>query len=451
MTDSSERFDLFVLGAGSGGVRAARFAANLGARVGVAESSLFGGTCVHAGCVPKKLLVYGAEYSESITDARAFGWDVAVSGHSWATLRDAKDAETARLGVVYRKLLDDAGVTVFEGRATLASPHEIRIGAKSVWAERILVATGSRAERLDVPGSSLGITSDEAFHLRELPRSITILGAGYIALEFAGIFRGLGVDVRVVHRGDTVLRAFDPDVRDHVRTELTRRGIAFELGRVVRGIERSDAGLVVRTDDGDFVSDEVMHCVGRRANTASLGLDAAGVVLRDDGSIPVDAEFRTSAPSVLAVGDVIGHIQLTPVALAEATYVARSLFATMKPAPIDYRFVPTAVFSQPTVATVGLGEHEARDSYDVSVFRTSFRPMRNTITGREDRTLMKLIVDRATDRVLGVHVVGPDAAEIIQGFAVALTCGATKAQVDATIGLHPSAAEELVTMRTAVS
>jgi len=446
----TERVDLFVVGAGSGGVRAARFAANLGARVAVAESSLFGGTCVHAGCVPKKLLVYGSSYREELEDARRFGWDISVSTHSWAALRDAKDRETQRLGGVYRRLLDNAGVTVFEGRASIATPTSVRVGERTIEAEKILIATGSYAERLAVPGAELGITSDEAFHLERLPRTLTILGAGYIALEFAGIFAALGVSVRVVHRGPEVLRHFDDDVRSHVRHELEKRHIEFALGRTVRSIERRNDSLAVVTEDEVFESDEVMHCVGRSANTRSLGLPALGVALRPNGSILVDDAYRSNVPSILAVGDVIDRMQLTPVALAEATFVARSLFAETPPPPVDYRFVPTAVFSQPSVATVGLTEAQARIVHSVRVFRTTFRPLKNTVSGRDDRTLMKIIVDRDSDRVLGIHLVGPEAAEIIQGFAVALTCGATKAQLDATIGLHPTAAEELVTLRHAV-
>lgn len=447
----STRFDLFVVGAGSGGVRAARFSASYGAKVAVAESTHFGGTCVHLGCVPKKLLVYGSEYATALEDARSFGWDVSVRGHSWNALRTAKDAEIARLGGIYRRLLDQAGVTVVEGRARLLDAHTVAIGEQRFEAERILIATGSRAERLAIPGGELGITSDQAFHLPELPRSIVILGGGFIALEFAGIFRGLGVETHVVHRGAEVLRGFDSDVRAHVHAELAKRGIHFHLGARAERIERTSDGYRLHLEGRDPIETaELMQAIGRRPNTAGLGLEEAGVELGERGAVKVDHAYRSNVPSVLAIGDVIDRIQLTPVALAEGTFVARTLFGGLDPAPIDYRLVPKAVFSQPNVASVGMTEEEARADHEAVVYRTRFKPMRNTISGRDETMLMKLLVDRATDRVLGVHVVGPEAGEIIQGFAVALTCGATKAQFDATIGIHPTAAEELVTLRTPV-
>lgn len=447
----TERYDLFVIGGGSGGVRAARFAAALGAKVALAEDRLLGGTCVHAGCVPKKFLVYGSAYVDDFEDARGFGWSLGGATHSWDALRDAVHRETSRLGGIYRSLLVDPGVTIVDGRATITSAHSVEVGGRTIAADRILIATGSRALRAPVPGAELGITSDEAFHLPELPRSVAILGAGYIALEFAGIFANLGVDVTVVHRGPEPLRAFDADVRAHVKTEMEKRGIRFALEHTLTGIEREGGGLRIRTDRGDLLADEVMHCVGRAANTGSLGLSAIGVATRADGSIRVDDEFRSSVLSVLAVGDVIGGLQLTPVALAEGMFVARNLFAETKPAKVDYRYVPTAVFCQPNVATVGLTEEEARKTHSVRIFRTTFKPMKHTITGRDQRTLMKLVVDADTDRVLGIHLVGDDSAEIVQGFAVAMTAGATKAQFDATLGLHPTAAEELVTLRTPVA
>lgn len=446
-----KRFDLFVIGAGSGGVRAARFAASFGARVAVAESTHFGGTCVHLGCVPKKLLVYGSEFGAEFEDARAYGWDVQVHGHSWPRLREAKDREIGRLGGVYRRLLEQSGVTVVEGRARLEDAHTVVVGDQRFEAERILVATGSKARRLPIPGAELGITSDQAFHLPELPRSIAVLGGGFIALEFASIFNSLGVETHVVHRGPEVLRGFDRDVRAHVHAELAKHGIEFHLDAHAERIEKTATGMRLHVSGrAPLEVAEVMQAIGRIPNTDGLGLSDIGVALGDNGSVTVDSGYRSSVPSILAIGDVIDHIQLTPVALAEGMWVARKYFGGLDPAPIDYRLVPSAVFSQPSVATVGLTEDDAREHHDVLVFRTTFKPMRHTVTGRDEKMLMKLVVDRATDRVLGVHVVGPEAGEIIQGFAVALTCGATKAQLDATIGIHPTAAEELVTLRTPV-
>lgn len=448
---AAPHYDLFVIGAGSGGVRAARFAASFGAKVGIAEARHFGGTCVHLGCVPKKLLVYGSEYAHALREARGFGWDVTVHGHSWTKLRDAKDLEIARLGGIYRKLLEQAGVGVHEGFARLEDAHTVVVGAERITAERILIATGSRALRADIPGAELGITSDEAFHLEALPARIAILGAGFIALEFAGIFRGLGVEVHQVHRGPELLRRFDRDVREHLRQELTKQGIHLHLGAQVEKLERVGSAVHVQISGRPPLEvDMVMHALGRAPNTRELGLEQLGVTSRQNGALVVDSAYRTNVPSVLAIGDVLDHVQLTPVALAEGMWVARKYFGGLDPAPIDYRLVPSAVFSQPSVGTVGLTEDEARLEHDVVVFRTTFKPMRHTLSGRDEKTMMKLVVDRVTDRVLGVHVVGPDAGEIIQGFAVALTCGATKAQLDATIGIHPTAAEELVTLRTPV-
>lgn len=454
MTD--DRLDLVVIGAGSGGVRAARFAAQLGARVAVVEAAEFGGTCVHRGCVPKKLLVYGSEYATAFADARGFGWDVEVRGHSWAALRDAKDRELLRLDGIYRRLLEDANVQIIEGRGTLAGPNTVRVGERTLVADRILVATGGRALRPEIPGTDLGFTSDEAFHLPEIPRSVAILGAGYIALEFAGIFHGLGAEVHVVHRGDVVLRRFDADVRTHLAAEMQKRGIHFHFGATVTGIERGSdpAGRALRLGvaNGESLAvDAVMHAIGRAPNSANLGLEALGVVLQPGGAIEVDAEYQTQVPSILAIGDVTDRVQLTPVALAEGTWVARKYFGKQSPPPIAYDLIPSAVFTQPNVGTVGLTEEDARRSHDVAVYRSTFKPMRHTLSGRDERTMMKLVVDRGSDRVLGVHVVGPDAGEIVQGFAVALSCGATKSDLDATIGIHPTAAEELVTMRTPVA
>lgn len=444
-------YDLFVIGAGSGGVRAARMAAGFGARVGVAEERYMGGTCVNAGCVPKKLLVYGSELGELVEDARAYGHAVEHLGFDWKKLVEAKDREIARLEGIYERLLVGSGVTVHRARARLVDPHTVEVDGKRLTAERILVATGARPALPDVPGAELGITSDEAFHLDRLPTSIAIVGAGYIGVEFAGIFRGLGSTVHLVQRAPHVLRHFDSDIEKHLEAELRKKGIHVHLGHAADRFEKTPSGVRMHCVGGGTIDAEVvMHATGRRPNTRGLGLEELGVVLRANGGIAVDERFVSSVPSILAVGDVIGRHQLTPVALAEGMWLARTLYGGLDLPPLDYRVIPTAVFSQPQVGTVGLTEQEARESHEVTIFRTTFTPMKHTLTGRDAKTMMKLVVDRRTDEVLGVHVVGPDAGEIVQGFAVALTCRATKAQLDATIGIHPTAAEELVTMRTPV-
>lgn len=444
----NERFDLLVIGAGSGGVRAARFAGGFGAKVAVVEARELGGTCVHRGCIPKKLLVYAAEYAGAFEDARGFGWDVDVRGHTWASLRDAKDRELARLGQAYRGMLERAGVRIVEGLARFESPTSVRVDATVYEADKILVSTGGYPLRGNFPGAELGITSDEAFHLPSLPKSIVILGAGYIALEFASIFRGLGAEVHVVHRGPVLLKRFDDDVQAHLATELERRGIHLHLGAYVVSVERDGDGLQVNLRDREPIRvDTVMHALGRAPNTSGLRLDAAGVAVRANGAVIVDDAFATNVPSVFAVGDVIDRVQLTPVALGEGMWFARKHFGGIDPRPLDYARVPTAVFTLPNVGTVGMTEREAREAHEVRIYRSTFTPMRHTLSGRGERVMMKLVVDATSDRVLGVHVVGADAGEIVQGFAVAMTAGATKAQLDDTLGIHPTAAEELVTMR----
>ncbi len=444
-------FDFFVLGAGSGGVRAARTAAALGARVAICEERHFGGTCVHLGCIPKKLLVYGAHVAEELEDARGYGWSFDGVRFDWPTLLRNKDAELARLDGVYRRLLDRAGVTILEGRGVFEGPHALRVGERQVTAEHVLVATGSRPSRPEIPGGELGITSDDAFGLEALPERVIVTGAGYIALEFASIFRALGVTTHVVHRGPRILRTFDADLARSLEANLRARGVHLHLGRTPHRFEARGGEVSAVFDDGDAVSaDLLLHGIGRKANVENLGLEKAGVRLDARGAIAVDAHYRTSAPNVFAVGDVIHRLPLTPVALAEGMAVARTLFGASA-AAVDYDLVPTAVFTMPQGAAVGLSEEEARRrGHALRIYRSEFRPLRHTLTGREERSLMKLVVDDASDRVLGCHVVAADAAEIVQGFAVALTCGATKAQLDATIGIHPSAAEELVTLREPV-
>lgn len=444
-------YDLFTIGAGSGGVRASRFAAQLGVRVAVAEDRDLGGTCVNVGCVPKKLLSYAAHYHGDFEDAAGFGWSLPPPAFDWPTLIANKDREIARLNGVYEKILGDAGVTLLRGRATVLDAHTVAIGDRRVSARHILVATGGRPTKPDLPGIELAITSDEAFHLAALPRRVLIYGGGYIAVEFASIFAGLGVEVTLVYRGAQILRGFDSDLGTTLAAEMAKKGVAIRLQTQLQGIVRGAAGLTVSLDDGTQLSvDSVLAATGRSPNTAGLGLEAAGVGLDQRGAVRVAADYRSNVPSILAIGDVIDRVQLTPVALAEGMYVAALLFGAGR-APINYENIATAVFSHPNVGTVGLSEEQARERGAVQIFRSRFRALRHTLSGRDEQTMMKIVVDAASDRVLGVHMVGPDAGEIIQGFAVALQCGATKAQFDATIGIHPTSAEEFVTMRTSVT
>ncbi|MEZ4325790.1 MAG: glutathione-disulfide reductase [Polyangiales bacterium] len=445
-------FDLYVIGAGSGGVRAARLSAAMGARVGVCEEQYMGGTCVNVGCVPKKLFVYASEFGAAFRDASGFGYTVPTLSFDWPTLVRNKDAEIARLNGIYESLLTGPGATIHRGRGRIVDAHTVEVGGERYTAETILIATGGRPTRPNIPGAELGLTSEEVFTMPTLPGRALVVGGGYIGLEFASIFRGLGVDVTLVHRGPHVLTPFDDDVRAHVEAQLRAHGIDVRLGVQVECVERASDGLRVSLGDGSQLSvDLVLFATGRTPNTHDLGLENVGVVVGERGEIVVDEDLRTHVPSILAVGDVIDRHQLTPVALAEGTAIAKSLFGGERVRP-DYHLVPTAVFTQPPVAAVGLTETQARAEHgdDVLVFRSSFRPMKAILAGSSDRALMKLVVQRSTDRVLGCHVVAPDAGEIVQGFAVALRCGATKAQLDATIGIHPTAAEELVTMRTPV-
>jgi glutathione reductase (NADPH) len=444
--------DLFVIGGGSGGVRAARIAAGHGARVAVAEQSRYGGTCVIRGCIPKKLLVYAAHFHEDFADAAGYGWTVGEARFSWPGLIAAKDKEIARLEGIYRKLLTDAGAKVLDGRATLADAHTVVLDGKRVTAETILVATGGRAVKPAIPGAELAITSDEAFHLADLPRRIAVLGGGYIACEFAGIFNGLGAEVTLAYRGEALLRGFDGDVRQHLGEEIQRKGIKLVLGAAPARIEKRGGELAVIFGDGrEIAADAVMAATGRHPNTAGIGLEAAGVKLAKDGAVAVDEWSRSSVANIYAVGDVTNRVNLTPVAIKEAHAFADTLYGR-RPAKADHRNVAHAVFSQPSVSCVGLSEEDARrEGFEVKIFRTRFRALKHTLSGRQEFTLMKLVVDAASDRVLGAHMVGAEAAEIIQGLAIAIRCGARKADFDATVGIHPTAAEEFVTMRTAVA
>ncbi|MBI3444427.1 MAG: glutathione-disulfide reductase [Magnetospirillum sp.] len=441
-------FDLITLGAGSGGVRASRLAAQAGRRVAVVEESRVGGTCVMRGCVPKKLLVYGAHFADDLADSLGYGWSMEGADFDWARLVVAKNTELNRLEGVYTRILRDNGITVLEGRGHLSDAHTVMVAGKAYTAETILVATGGRPSLPEVPGIEHAITSNEALDLMQLPERVVIVGGGYIAVEFAGIFNALGVGVTMVLRGDTVLRGFDADVRASLAEEMTRKGIDLRAETVVRSIERAGHGYtVLLSGDETIEADLVMYATGRTPNTTGLGLESAGVVVNAKGAIMVDALSRTSARNIWAVGDVTDRVALTPVAIAEAASFVRTAFLG-QPSAMDYDNIPSAVFSMPPIGTVGLTEAEAikRHGY-VDVYLSRFKPMRNILAERDERSMMKLIVDRASDRVLGVHMVGADAPEIVQGFAVALKCGATKAQFDATVGIHPTAAEEFVTMR----
>jgi len=442
-------YDLFVIGAGSGGVRASRMAAAQGAKVAIAEERYLGGTCVNVGCVPKKLFVYASHYHEDFRDAKAYGWDVSVNNFDWPRLRDNKTREIERLNGIYNNLLTNAGVELIEGRARIVNGHTVEIEGKQFNCKNILIATGGWPYVPDIPGRQHAITSNEVFYLDELPKRALVIGGGYIAVEFAGILHGLGVDITQLYRGSIFLRGFDNEVREFLAEEMKKKGIKLEFNVNATSIEKQEDGqLLVSLDNGHQVTtDAVFYATGRRAMTADLGLENVDVELRDNGSIVVDDYYQSAEPSIYAIGDVKGGIELTPVALAEGMALVKTLFND-QPSKVDYSYVATAVFSQPNLASVGLTEEEARDQYaEVDVYRSSFRHMKHTLSGNTEQTFMKLLVDRVSDKVLGVHIIGSDAGEIIQGVAIALKAGATKAIFDETIGIHPTAAEELVTMR----
>ena len=446
--------DLFVIGAGSGGVRAARMAAALGRRVAVAEDRYLGGTCVNAGCIPKKLLVHASHFAEDFEDARrGYGWTLAPASFDWATFVARKDTEIERLNGVYARLLDQAGAERIWGRAVVTGPNAVRIGDRTITSENILVATGGWPDVPEIPGRELGITSNEVFHLEKQPERVLIVGGGFIAVEFAGILHGLGSRVIQLYRGPLFLRGFDDDVREVLAEEIRKKGIDLRFDKNVTALEEIAGGGVRATlTDGSVVeADQVLFATGRVPNSANLGLEEAGVELDARGAVVVDAYSRTSVPSIWAVGDVTDRKALTPVALHEAMCLVQTLYHGKPTAP-DHENVPEAVFSQPPVGTVGLTEAEARARFaKVDVYRSRFRPLKHTLTGRDETTMMKLVVDRESDRVLGLHMVGADAGEITQGFAVAIRCGATKADFDATVAIHPTAAEEFVTMREPVA
>jgi glutathione reductase (NADPH) len=443
-------FDLFVIGAGSGGVRAARMAAGHGARVAIVEDLYFGGTCVNVGCVPKKLYVYASQFAESFAGAAGFGWQVGTQPtFDWPTLVANKTKEIDRLQNVYENMLNNSNVQVINGRGAIVDAHSVKVANKTYTAERILVATGGWPFVPDVVGGEHIITSNEVFNLGTLPRKMVIVGGGYIAVEFAGIMHGLGVDVTIFERGDKVLRGFDEDIRDFLVAEMIKKGIQFMPNTNVDKIEKLADGFTVHTLAGETIAtDLVMYATGRVPNTKNLGLEDVNVALDSVGAIIVNEDYQTNVPSIYALGDVTNRVSLTPVATAEGMALVNKLYAS-KDKKVDYEYIPTAVFSQPSIGTVGLTEAQAREKYvDIDVYKTDFKSMKNTLSGSTERTFMKMLVVRSSDKVVGMHMVGPDAGEIIQGFAVAIRAGATKAIFDSTIGIHPTAAEEFVTMRT---
>ena len=445
-------YDLFVIGVGSGGVRAARMSAAYGARVATAEDRYMGGTCVNVGCIPKKLFVYASHFSEDYVDAQAYGWGPARPDFDWPRLLANKDREIERLNGIYRGLLDNAGVTHYEGRARIIDAHHVCVNEQTISTDKILIATGAWPSVPDFPGKEHVITSNEAFHLESLPQRVLVVGGGYIGVEFAGIYHGLGVESHLSYRGSLFLRGFDHDIRESVRDELTRRGIHLHFNSHVASVTRaSDGSLTVDFEDGsELRTDVVLYATGRAPHVQDIGIENVAVQCRENGAIIVDEEYRTSVDNIFALGDVTDRLQLTPVAIAEAMAFASTQFRGERQI-MDYQNVATAVFCQPNIGTVGLTEQEARAQYDVEVYRSRFRGLKNTLTGSAEQTMMKMIVDRASDRVLGVHMVGPEAGEIIQGMAVAIKSGATKAVFDATVGIHPTSAEEFVTMREPVA
>jgi glutathione reductase (NADPH) len=445
-------YDLFTIGAGSGGVRASRLSASFGAKVAVAEERYLGGTCVNVGCIPKKLLVYAAHYAEDFSDASGYGWSVGERRVDWEKLIANKNREISRLNSVYRKILGDAGVEIMEAHAEVLDAHTVAIDGKKTTAKFILIATGSWPMMPDIPGAECAISSNEVFYLPVLPEKVIIVGGGYVGVEFAGIFHGLGVDTTQLYRGDLFLRGFDDDIRKILADEMRKRGVDLRFNTDLVKIEKAGGLLKATLTGGEVIeADQILNATGRAPKTRELGLERAGVELQASGAVIVDEYSMSSVDSIFAIGDCTDRMMLTPVAIAEGVAVANTLF-NGKPMKPNYLNVPTAVFSVPNCATVGLTEQQAQElNFKVDIFRTAFKPLRHTLTGRDERTMMKLVVDQSTDRVLGCHMVGPDAGEIIQGLAVALNCGATKAQFDATIGIHPTAAEEFVTMRSAVA
>ena len=442
--------DLFVIGAGSGGVRAARISAGLGAKVIVAEGLYLGGTCVNVGCVPKKLYVYGSEFGKAFKDAEGFGWTVDGTSFDWPTLRDNKTREISRLNSIYDRLLEGSGAQVISGMATLIDAHTVEVNGTQYHAKKILLATGSWPTKPEFPGNELAITSNEIFDLDSFPQRLLVEGGGYIASEFACIFNGLGAQVTQLYRGDLFMRGFDNDVRVFAAEEIRKTGVELRFNSNIVSLSQTHEGLEAQLTDGSsMVVDAVLCATGRHPNIEGLGLEKTAVTLDARGYVSADERFQTDEPSIFALGDMTGGPQLTPVAIEQAMAFAQTQFGDAEKV-MDYAFIPTAVFCQPNIGTVGFTEEacEAR-GIDIDVYMSDFKPMKHTLSGRDERTLMKLIVDKSSDRVIGLHMVGPDAGEICQGMAVAMKAGATKAHFDSTVGIHPTAAEEFVTMRTA--
>ena len=453
--------DLLVIGAGSGGVRAGRFAAQRGARVIVVEGGALGGTCVNVGCIPKKLYSYAAHCAEAFEQSHGFGWEATTPRFDWGVLKARRAAEIGRLNGIYDGLLKAAGATLVRGWARVVDPHTVAVRSVSggtdsavqhYTAFHILLATGGEPQKVDGPGAEWALTSDDMFDLDPFPRRLVVVGGGYIACEFASIFNGLGAQVTLVHRGPRLLRGFDHEVADFVTAEMRKKGITVHLQSTIAEAQRQDGVQTLRlkpaAGDGAVIeADAVLHATGRVPRTHGLGLESLGIALNANGTVPVDAHFQTAVPSVHAIGDLVGHMALTPIALGEAMVLVDRLFGDGTRPPIDYAMVPTAVFTHPNIGTVGLGEEAARERGPVRIYRSDFKPLQHTLSGSTERTLMKIVVDDASDRVLGMHMVGSDAGEVVQGFAVALQAGVTKAQLDRTVGIHPTAAEEFVTMR----
>ena len=446
---ASYDYDLLVIGAGSGGVRASRMAAGFGARVAVVEDRYMGGTCVNVGCVPKKLYVYASQFANAFKDAQGFGWSKTEAGFHWPTLRDNKIQEISRLNGIYDNMLENAGVTVINGRGRFVDNHSVEVNGQQYSAERILIATGGWPYIPAIAGREHAITSNEVFDLAEFPKRIIVVGGGYIAVEFAGIFNGLGAQTTQLYRGPLFLRGFDEDVRQFAAQEIAQSGVDLRFNSNIQSIEKNpDGSLKALLEDGAALeADAILYATGRKPHLQDLGFDKVDVELNPNGTIKVNQQFQTSTPNIYAVGDITGGMELTPVALAEGMALAKSLYNN-QPTTVDYDNIPTAVFCQPNIGTCGLSEAQARERYgEIEVYASSFRAMKHTIGGRQERSFMKLIVDKASDKVVGIHMVGEEAGEIIQGMAVAMKAGATKAVFDSTIGIHPTAAEEFVTMR----
>lgn len=451
---SEFEYDLFIIGAGSGGVRAARMSASLGARVAVAEDRYLGGTCVNVGCVPKKLFVYASHFSEDFENARSFGWDIKETGFDWSTLVKNKNTEIKRLNDVYQRILDNSGAKTIHGRAKIVDEHTVEVEGQHITAERILIVTGGWPSVPDIPGKEHIISSNEAFFLDSLPEKIIIVGGGYIAVEFAGIFHGLGVDITLLYRGPLFLRGFDQDVREALADEMQKKGIKIKFNSNIAEIEKTeknDNELIATLEDGEQLqAGQVMYATGRKPMTENLGLETVGIELDKNNAIKINEEYQTNVPSIYAIGDVTNRVNLTPVALAEGMVLAKRFYAN-EDKDVDYSNIPTCVFSQPNIGTVGLTEEEAREKFDeIEIYKSSFKPMKLSLSDSDEKTLMKIIVDKKTDLVVGVHMLGPDAGEIIQGIGIAIKAGATKKVFDSTIGIHPTAAEEFVTMREPV-